>query len=104
MQLDQIDQEEHSYNSQGCYFRKCHQANILPLSKRFDFNDLILFHKIFYQDILLELPNYLKFLDDLCIVSDMLVTSAPNLFKKSFCCDVTTFTNRLQETQHQSPT
>ena len=91
-----LSEEEHSYHSQSCYFRKCRQANILPLSKRFDFNDLILFHKVVYQDIPLELPNYLKFfdgssrlrsthLDDLCIVSDMLPrASAPNLLKKSF--------------------
>ena len=91
-----LSEEEQSYHSLGCYFRKCRQANILPLSKRFDFNDLILFHKVVYQDIPVELPNYLKFfdgssrlrsthLDDLCIVSQILPrASAPNLLKKSF--------------------
>ena len=93
-----LSEEEYSYHSQSCYYRKCRQANILPLSKRFDLNDIILFHKVVYQYIPLELPNYLKFfdgcsrlrsrsahLDDLCIVSDMLPrASAPNLLKKSF--------------------
>ena len=89
-------EEEHSYHSLTCYFRKCRQANILPLSKRFDLNDLVLFHKVVYQDIPLKLPEYLKFfdgtsrlrsthLDDLCFVSDILPrASAPNLLKKSF--------------------
>ena len=91
-----LSEEEHSYHSLNCYFRKCRQANILPLGQRFDFNDLILFHKVIYQDIPLKLPDYLKFydgssrlrsthLDCLSIVSDILPNaSAPNLLKKSF--------------------
>ena len=91
-----LSEEEHSYHSLNCYFRKCRQANILPLSKRFDFNDLILFHKVVHQDIPLKLPAYLKFydgssrlrsthLDSLSIVSEILPrASAPNLLNKSF--------------------
>ena len=91
-----LSEEEHSYHSLNCYSRKCRQANILPLCKRFDFNDLILFHKVVHQDIPLKLPAYLKFydgssrlrsthLDSLSIVSEILPrASAPNLLNKSF--------------------
>ena len=100
-------EEEHSYHSLKCYFRKCRQANILPLSYRFDLNDLIPFHKVVYQDIPLKLPDYLKFyrgnsrlrsthLDDMCFVSDILPrASAPNLLNKSFFYRTHTLWNRL---------
>jgi hypothetical protein len=86
-------EEEHSYHSLTRYFRKCRQANIFPLSKRFDLNDIILFREVVYQYIPLKLPDYLKFFDgtsrlrstdlnDLCFVSDILPrASAPNLVK-----------------------
>ena len=89
-------EEEYSYHSHDCYLRKCRQANILPLSYRFDLNDLVLFHKVVYMLIPLQLPHYLKFfegssrlrsthLDNLSIVSDIIPrASAPNLLKKSF--------------------
>ena len=43
------------------YFRKCRQVRILPLAKRFDYNDIILFFKIVNDLVPLELPSYLKF-------------------------------------------
>ena len=36
-----------NYNSYDIYIQKCRQVNLLPLVKRFELNDLILFHKIF---------------------------------------------------------
>ena len=52
-------EEEFSYESHDVYIRKCRQVNILPLSQRFILNDLLLFHKIFYKTIPIEMPNYL---------------------------------------------
>ena len=43
------------------YIQKCRQVNLLPLAKRFDLNDLILFHKVVYNLIPLDLPNYLSY-------------------------------------------
>ena len=40
---------------------KCCQVRILPLVKRFDFNDLILLFKIIHNLVPLKLPFYLKF-------------------------------------------
>ena len=62
------------------YIRKCRQVNILPLIKRFEFNDLVLFYKVVNSLIPLRLPAYLEFfdgnsrlrschLDTLCLVS-----------------------------------
>ena len=91
-----LSEEEFSYSSFSCYFRKCREANILPLCKRFDLNDLILIHKVVYQDIPLMFPDYLQFfdgnsrlrsthLDGLSIVSSIIPhLSAPNILNKSF--------------------
>ena len=35
-----------SYSDYNIYIKKCRYVNILPISKKFDLNDLILFHKI----------------------------------------------------------
>ena len=43
------------------YLRKCREVRILPLAKRFDYNDLVLFYKIIYDLVPLKLPYYLKF-------------------------------------------
>ena len=50
-----------SYSSFNVYVRKCRQVNLLPLLKRFDLNDLILFHKTVYNLVPLNLPTYLSF-------------------------------------------
>ena len=57
-----LSEEEYSYHSHDCYLKKCRQANILPLSYRFDLNDLILFHKVVYMLIPLKLPHYVSLL------------------------------------------
>jgi len=36
---------------------------VLPLSKRFDLNDLVLFYRVINELIPLKLPNYLTFFD-----------------------------------------
>ncbi len=63
------------------YFQICKQLNILPLSVRFDFKDILFFHKIFYDISPVTFPPYLKrfrgsrlrkcHLDNLCIISEV---------------------------------
>ena len=82
------------YESFYTYLKKCRQVNLLPLSKRFDLNDLVLFHKIVYDLIPINFPDYLSFfngisrlrsshLDSLSIVSSLQSRSDISL-KKSF--------------------
>jgi hypothetical protein len=77
-----LSEEPEHYHSHEKYLFKCRQARILPLAKRFDLNDLILFYKIVYELIPLKLPDYLRFfegqsrlrschLDSLSIVSSI---------------------------------
>ena len=47
-----------SYSNE-VYLRKCKQLNILPLSYRFETNDMILFYKIIHSLIPVNMPNYL---------------------------------------------
>ena len=56
-----LSEEFYSYGCSEVYMRKCCQVRILPLAKRFDYNDLILFFKIIHDLIPLKLPYYLKF-------------------------------------------
>ncbi len=89
-------EEELSYGSHDIYIRKCRQTNILPLSQRFILNDLILFHKVVYNLIPIDIPNYLTFfdghsrlrschLDKLSFVSSLIPnTSNSSKLEKSF--------------------
>ena len=91
-----LSEEYLKYSSYVTYIQKCRQVDLLPLAKRFDLNDLILFHKIIYKLIPLSLPDYLSFfsgnsrlrschLDDLSIVSNLQANSLnTNCLKKSF--------------------
>ena len=84
------------YNSYDIYIQKCRQVNLLPLSKRFELNDLILFHKVIYKLIPLKFPDYLAFfngnsrlrschLDSLSIISNLQPTRFSKVYlKKSF--------------------
>ena len=53
--------QEHylSYNDNDVYHNKCIGTNLLPLYLRFDLNDVILFHKIVYQHVDIEIPSYI---------------------------------------------
>ena len=91
-----LSEEYLKYSSYITYIQKCRQVDLLPLSIRFDLNDIILFHKIIYKLIPLELPDYLSFfngysrlrschLDNLSIVSSLQANSLnTNCLKKSF--------------------
>ena len=53
-------EEELSYSCKDVYLRICMQVKILPLAKRFIFNDIILFHKIFNNLMPVQMPDYLS--------------------------------------------
>ena len=55
-----LSEVELSYSSHDTYIRKCRQANVLPLASRLTLNDLVLFHKIVYRYIPVNLPDYLQ--------------------------------------------
>ena len=55
--------EEYVHYSHEIYIHKCRQVRLLPLMKRFEFNDLVLLYKIIYKLIPLQLPFYLTFFD-----------------------------------------
>ena len=57
-----LSEEEYSYNPE-MYYVKCRTLKILPMSLRFQLNDLILFHKIVYGYIPISLPDYLQWFD-----------------------------------------
>ena len=68
------------------YVSKCKQVNIPPLSFRFNFNDMNLFHKIVYKTIPVNIPDYLTLysgdsrlrqthLDNLSFVSNIASTT-----------------------------
>ena len=91
-----LSEEYLKYNSYITYIQKCSQVNLLPLAKRFDLNDLILFHKILYNLIPIKLPDYLSFfdgnsrlrschLDNFSVISSLQARSLnTNCLKKSF--------------------
>ena len=54
-----LSEELTSYHSFDTYVQKCRQVKILPLSKRLDLNDLMLFHKIVNEQCSQKLPDYL---------------------------------------------
>ena len=43
------------------YYHTCKQLNILPLSFRFQFKDIIFFHSIFYKKSVVKFPSYLSY-------------------------------------------
>ena len=89
--------EEHlSYQSYDTYFSKCKKLQILTMARKFDLNDLILFHKSYHNIIPIKFPQYLKLfngqtrlrsshLDSLSFECSIDVTNTrSNRFKKSF--------------------
>ena len=102
-----LSEEYIRYNSYITYIHKCRQVNLLPIAKRFDLNDLILFHKIVYNLIPLKFPGYLSFfngisrlrschLDNLSIVSSLQPKASTNSsLNKSFFYRTHTLWNSL---------
>ena len=91
-----VSEEYVRYYSYSKYLIKCRQVDLLPISKRFDLNDLTLFHKVVYNKLPLEIPEYLSLydgntrlrsshFDKLCFVSSLLPRGcSTSLLDKSF--------------------
>ena len=101
-----LSEEAKSY-SHEVYISKCNQVNIPPLSFRFNFNDMNIFHKIVHKTIPVNIPDNLTLysggsrlhrthLDNLSFVSNIAstTTSIKNL-NKSFFFRSHTFWNFL---------
>ena len=84
-----LSEEDLSYPP-DVYVRKCKKVGILPLHLKFDLNDLVFFHKIFYNILPVSFPEYLavfqgtsrlrrSHLDDCSIVSSILLDAASQL-------------------------
>ena len=58
-----LGEEGHSYNELE-YLKRLFDLKILPLKAKFAFTDLILFHKIFYGNTCIKLPDYLARVTD----------------------------------------
>ena len=101
-----LSEEEHSYHSET-YYANCRTLKILPMSLRFQLNDLILFHKIAYGYVPICLPEYLQWfdgnsrlrnshLDRLSLVSSYLPTGrGSKLFENSFFYRTHSLWNRI---------
>ena len=90
-----LNEESLSFTSFSTYLMKCKEVNILPLSAKFDLNDLLFLYKILKNLVPVELPNYLAFfegqsrlrschLDNLSLVSSIKPRTPNNGFAKSF--------------------
>ena len=88
-----LSEEAHSYPP-DLYIKKCKQVDILPLSQKFDLNDLIFFHKVVNNTIPVSLPDYLSFyqggsrlrrchLDSYSIVSSIIPRSSQNSYSNA---------------------
>ena len=87
--------EEYTSYTHTSYITKCKQLNILPLSERFNYLDLIYFFKIIQGLIPVELPPYIvrfsgnsrlrsSHLDEHCYISTVAPRSESAPFAKSF--------------------
>ena len=87
--------EQNLHYDQETYLSRCKQIQIIPMLKFFDVNDLVLFHKIIYEQIPISLPNFIKRysglgrlrqanLDSLSFVSHLNSDLVGRLFTKVF--------------------
>ena len=90
-----LAEEGISYSSHSRYIHKCRQVNLMPMSDRFDFLDLLFFFKVVKGLIPVELPSYITLysgstrlrsshMDHLCYVSSITGSSSNSLFCRSF--------------------
>ena len=89
-----LSEENVSY-SPALYVQKCRQLNLLPLSERFNFLDLVFFFKVLRGLVPVELPPYItpyigssrlrsSHMDHLCFVCSISPRSANGAFGKNF--------------------
>ena len=87
--------EEYTSYTSTTYTLKCRQLNIMPISDRFDFLDVIFFYKVVRGIVPVELPPYLipyqensrlrsSHMDHLCYISTITPRTATNPFAQSF--------------------
>ena len=90
-----LSEEHTSYGCHARYLLKCVHVNLLPIGQIFDFNDFILFYKIIYRIIPLELPSYISVqsgisrlrnrnIDELSYISAIQPTSCRSPLVKSY--------------------
>lgn len=96
-----LGEENVSYSCKSVYWKKCKDVNVLPMTYRFEFTDLILFHKVIHGLVQVNFPSYLHFysnqtrlrfchLDTLSLVCDIIPRTSTsqdrtnNAFANSF--------------------
>ena len=87
-----------SFTNLRTYYMKCKELDILPISLRFDFKDLLFFHSVFYTYSVVKMPNYLQpfsgsrlrssHFDRLSIVSNILPRTPQNLNTEHSCMGI----------------
>ena len=101
-----LAEEYTSYISHSHYILKCRQVNIMPMSDRFDFLDLLFFFKVVKGRIGVELPSYITLytgnsrlrsshMDHLCYVSSTTARSDNSPLSRSFFYRTAPMWNRL---------
>ena len=101
-----LSEENLSYTCFLTYVSKCKLVNLLPLSVRFELNDILFLHKVINKLVPVELPAYLSFfqgqsrlrsshLDSLSLVSSISPRSSANVFANSFYYSTHCKWNRL---------
>ena len=93
-----LNEEFISYSDNEIYLKKCRDINILPINKKFDLNDILLFHKIINGYVHIRLPEYVskftglsrlreKHLDSECYICNLYhpsVSALSPIFKNYF--------------------
>ena len=51
--------EKYEHYSDDDYLIKLHKLDLLPMASKFTFTDILLFHKIVYNDICIKMPDYI---------------------------------------------
>ena len=103
-----LNEEFISYSNCETYIKKCRDINILPINKKFDLNDILLFHKIVNGFVTIKLPDYVskftgvsrlreKHLDSERYICDLYHPnlSSSSLILKSYFYRVTHLWNKL---------
>ena len=111
-----LNEEFISYSDNEIYLKKCRDINILPINKKFDLNDILLFHKIINGYVHIGLPEYVskfiglsrlreKHLDSECYICNLYhpsISARSPIFKNYFC-RVTYLWNKLSYEARLNP-
>ena len=93
-----IDDAYVSFTNICNYYKKCKEYDLLPMSYRFDFKDLMFFHAVFYSYSVVKFPTYLKpfagsrlrnsHYDRLSIISNVIPRIPQNLNTTNSCMGI----------------